>query len=232
MRSGPAGLSTSGGFRGFLCLRLGCRASRHGRNFESILVHIESLFPVQAFDKRTCRLSNGSRKTRRIHFDRRFHRSFISISIAKLHLKRFHARSLPFLTMKTETSSRTPNHVRVLKLPGPLAPTTLSTRRFRTGTPRFPGLNLCLKRLVLFRQGIAGSCHYFEIVSQLAILFLKFRHMGLQLLVLLQGFCVLAGSHGQTQYYRHSKSRPSVFARHASSFLHKDLNRKRSTGSG
>src|SRR6266513_121734 len=205
MRSGPADLSTSGGFRGFLCLRLRCRARRHGRNFESILVHIESLFPVQAFDKLTCRLSNGSRKTRRIHFDRRFHCSFISISIAKLHLKRFHARSLPFLTMKTETSSRTPNHVRVLKLPGPLAPTTLSTRRFRTGTLRFPGLNLCLKRLVLF---------------------LKFRHMGLQLLVLLLGFSVVAGRQGQTEHYCHSKSRPSVFARHTSSFPHKYLNRK------
>jgi len=103
---------------------------------------------------------------------------------------------------------------------------TLSTRRFRTGTPRFPGLNLCLKRLVLFRQGIAGSCHYFEIVSQLAILFLKFRHMGLQLLVLLLGFSVVAGRQGQTEHYCHSKSRPSVFARHTSSFLHKYLNRK------
>jgi hypothetical protein len=73
-------LSTSGGFRGCPCLCLRCRADRLGRNFESILVHIESLFPVQAFDKLTCRPSNGSRKTRRIHFDRRFHCSFISIS--------------------------------------------------------------------------------------------------------------------------------------------------------
>jgi hypothetical protein len=114
--------STSGGFRGCPCLRLRRRADRLGRNFESILVHIESLFSVQAFDKLTCRPSNGARKTRRIHFDRRFHRSFISISIAKLNLKRFHAPNLPFRTMKTETGSRTPNHVRVSKLPRPLNP--------------------------------------------------------------------------------------------------------------
>src|SRR5713226_3778034 len=127
MRSGPADFSTSGAFRGCFCLGLRCCAGRLGRNFEAILVHIESLFPVQAFDKLTCRLSNGSRKTRRIHFDRRFHCSFISISTAKLHLKRFHPPNLPFLTMKTETGSRTPNHVRVSKLPRPLTPTTLST---------------------------------------------------------------------------------------------------------
>jgi hypothetical protein len=219
-------VSTSGGFRGCLCLRLRWRADGLGRNFESILVHIESLFPVQAFDKLAYRLTNGSRKTRRIHFDRRFHRPFISISIAELHLKRFHAPNLPFLTMNIETGSRNPNHVQVLKLLGALPPVTLTTRSFRSGALRFPGLNLCLKRLVLFRQRIAGSCHCFEIVSQLAVLFLKVRHMGLQLLVLLQGFCVLAGSQGQTQHYRHGKSRPSVFARHSSSFLHKNLNRK------
>src|ERR1700674_5859004 len=112
------------------------------------------------------------------------------------------------------------------QLPLDLPPTTLSTRSFRSRALRFPGPNLCLKRLVLFRQRIAGSCHCFEIVSQLAVLFLKVRHMGLQLLVLLQGFCVLAGSQGQTQHYRHGKSRPTVFARHSSSFLHKNLNRK------
>jgi len=126
--------------------------------------------------------------------------------------------------MEKETGLRTPNHVRVLKLLRPLTPTTLSTRTFRSGVLRFPGLNLCLKRLVLFRQRIAGSCHCFEIVSQLAVLFLKFRYLGLQLLVLLQSFCVFAGSQGQTQHYRHSKARQGVFARHASSFLHKNLN--------
>src|SRR5882762_2493365 len=100
-------VSTSGGFRRCLCLRLRWRADRLGRNFESILVHIESLLPVQAFDKLAYRLTNGSRKTRRIHFDRRFHRSFISISIPELRLKRFHAHNLPFLTMNIETGSRT-----------------------------------------------------------------------------------------------------------------------------
>jgi hypothetical protein len=113
--------------------------------------------------------------------------------------------------MKTEIGSRTPNHVRVLKLPRPLPPTTLSTRSFRSRALRFPGPNLCLKRLVLFRQRIADGCHCFKIVSQLAVLFLKFRHLGLQFLVLLQSFCVLAGSQGQTQHYRDSKVRPSVF---------------------
>src|SRR5437588_168608 len=156
----PVDFSASGGFRGWgLCLRRRCRGDRLGRNFESILVHIESLFPVQAFDKLACRLTDRSRKTRRIHFDRRFHHYFISIPIAKLHLKRFHAPNLPFLTMKTETGSCTPNHVRVLKLSRPLPPTTLSTRNFRSGALRFAGLNLCLKPLVLFRQSIAGSCH-------------------------------------------------------------------------
>jgi hypothetical protein len=119
--------------------------------------------------------------------------------------------------MKTETGSPTPNHVRVSKLPIPLTPTMLSTRSFRSGALRFPGLNLCLKRLVLFRQRIAGSCHCFDIVSQLAVLSLKFHHLCLQSLVLLQSFCVLASSQGQTQHYRHSKSHPSVFARQASS---------------
>src|SRR5258708_7316307 len=115
------------------------------------------------------------------------------------------------LTMKTETGSRTPDHVRVLKLTRPLPPTMLSACSFRSGALRFPALNLCLKCVVLFCQCVAGSRHCFEIVSQLAVLFLKFRHVGLQLLVLLQSFCVFAGSQRQTQHNRHSKSRPSVF---------------------
>src|SRR5436190_13008690 len=113
----PVDFSTSGGFRGCPCLRRRCRTDRLGGNIEPILVHVESLFPVQAFDKFTCRLTDRSRKTRRLHFDRRFHRFFISVSIANLHLKRFHACNLPFLTMKTETSSLTSNHLRALKLP-------------------------------------------------------------------------------------------------------------------
>jgi hypothetical protein len=40
----------------------------------------------------------------------------------------------------------------------------------------------------------------------------------------LQSFCVLAGSQKQTQRYRHGKYRPRVFARHASSFVNKNLN--------
>src|SRR6266403_206811 len=111
-RSVSADFSTSGGFGGRLCWRFRCRAGRLGRNFESILVHVESLFAVQTLDKLACRLSNASRKTRRIHFYRRFHGSFSSILIAKLHLKRFHALSLPFLTMKTETGSRMPTTCR------------------------------------------------------------------------------------------------------------------------
>src|SRR6267143_2910773 len=111
-RSAPADYSTSGGFGGGLCLRFRCCADSLGRNFESVLVHVKSLFAVQTFDKLACRLSNASRKTRRIHFYRRFHGSFISILIAKLHLKRFHALSLPFLTMKTETGSRMPTTCR------------------------------------------------------------------------------------------------------------------------
>jgi len=107
-RSAPADFSTSGGFGGGLCRRFRYRAGRLGRNFESILVHIKSLFPVQAFDKLACCLSNASRKTRRIHFYRRFHGSFSSILIAKLYLKRFHALTLPFLAINAETGSRTP----------------------------------------------------------------------------------------------------------------------------
>src|SRR6267143_805876 len=99
-----------------------------------------------------------------------------------------------FLTVKTETGSFGPNHVRILKLLLPLAATTLSARNFLSGALAFQGLNLGLKFLVLFRQRIAASCHRFEIVSHLTVLLLKFRHLGLQFLVLLQGFCVLAGS--------------------------------------
>src|SRR6267143_6369686 len=120
--SGPADLSTRGGLRG---CRLRCRADRLGRNFESILVHIESLLPVQAFDELTCRLTDRSRKTRRLHFDCRFRCSFISISIAKLHLKRFHAPT-PFSdNKKTETGSRSKPR-RDLKTAVPLAPTTFA----------------------------------------------------------------------------------------------------------
>jgi len=107
-RSAPADSSSGGGFGGGLCRRFRCCPDSLGRDFESILVHVKSLFAIQAFDKLACRLSNASRKTRRIHFYRRFHGSFSSILIAKLHLKRFHALSLPFLTMKTETGSRVP----------------------------------------------------------------------------------------------------------------------------
>ncbi len=75
---------------------------------------------------------------------------------------------------------------------------------------RFQGHNLSLKPLVLFRQPIAGSCHCFEIVSQSGVLSLKFHHQGLQWLVQLQSFCVLAGCQEQTQHYRYSKSHPSL----------------------
>jgi hypothetical protein len=47
------------------------------------------------------------------------------------------------------------------------------------------------------RQRIANSRHCFEIVSQLAVLFLKFRHLGLQLLVLLQVFASLPAVNGK-----------------------------------
>src|SRR5229473_1649900 len=69
-RSAPVGCSTGGGFGGLLCRRFRCCPHSLGRNFESILVHIESLFAVQAFDKLACGLSNTSGKIRRIHFDR------------------------------------------------------------------------------------------------------------------------------------------------------------------
>ena len=94
--SGSADLSTSGGRRGCRDRRRCGRANRLSRNFESILVHIESLLPVQALGKFTCRLTDRSRKTRCIHGDRGFDGSFISILIAKLHLKRFHVIGLPF----------------------------------------------------------------------------------------------------------------------------------------
>jgi hypothetical protein len=132
-----------------------------------------------------------------------------------------------FLIFKNNNRFAYFNHVRTLKLPGllpPAPPSTRSTRCFRSGALGFSGLLLCSKRFVLFHQRIARSCHCFEIVSQLSVLFLQLRHLGLQLLVLLQGFCVLAGSQEQTQHYRRAKSRPSVFVRHASSFLHENLN--------
>src|ERR1700694_5253667 len=44
-RSAPADLSTSGGFGRRLCRRTRC-ANSLGRNFESILVHVKSLFAV------------------------------------------------------------------------------------------------------------------------------------------------------------------------------------------
>jgi hypothetical protein len=100
----------------------------------------------------------------------------------------------------------------------------LSTRSLLPGLLRFQGLNLRLKLLILFRQRIAGSCHRLKIVSHLAVIFLKFRHPGLQLLVFLQGLCVLAGSQGQTQHYCQSEPHPSIFARHTSSFVDKNLN--------
>jgi hypothetical protein len=109
-----------------------------------------------------------------------------------------------------------------LELPRPLSPATFSTP---SGVLRFPGLYLGFKRLVLFRQRIAGRRHGFEIVSQLAVLFLEFGHLSLQLLVLLQGFCVLAGNQGQTQQHHRSQSRPSVFVRHASSFIDKNVDK-------
>jgi hypothetical protein len=108
-----------------------------------------------------------------------------------------------------------------LKIAVPLAATTLSARSFLSGAFAFQGLNLGLKFLVLFRQRITASGYRFEVVSHLAVLFLKFRDLGLQFFVLLQSFCVLAGSQGQTQRYRHGKSRPSVFSPHTSSFVDK-----------
>src|SRR2546426_500136 len=86
-----------------------------------------------------------------------------------------------------------------------LTATTFSTRSFLSGVLALQSLNLRFKLLVLFRQRIAGSCHCLEIVSDLAVLFLKFRHLGLQLLVLLQSFCVFAGRQRQTQNDRHTK---------------------------
>lgn len=62
-RSAPADFSTGSASHGFFCLRRRCRANRLGGNFESILVHIEFLFPVQAFDKLARRLTHRSRKT-------------------------------------------------------------------------------------------------------------------------------------------------------------------------
>src|SRR5882762_2674241 len=196
--SGPADVSTSGGLCGCLCLRLRCRADRLGRNIEPILVHIESLFPVQAFDKLPRRLTDRSRKTRRLHFDRRFHRFFISISIAKLHLKRFHASNLPFPDDETETGSRTPNHAWTLKIAVTFSSDDASDPQL-SGALRFPFPNLCFKLFVLFRQRIAGGCHCFEIVSQLA--------------VLLQSFCILAGSQGGTLSITAAASLAQVFLR-------------------
>src|SRR5882724_6781080 len=107
-----------------------------------------------------------------------------------------------------------------------------SPRSFFPGVLRFPGLHLCLKLFVFFRQRIASSRHCFEFVSQLAVLFLKFRHLGLQLLVLLQGFCVFAGSQRQTQHDCYSKSRPSIFAYHTSPSFDENLNCNWTTDSG
>src|SRR6266700_185597 len=90
-----ADLSIRGGLVGVLCLRLRFCAGGLGRNFESFLVHIESLLSVQAFHELAGRLTHRSREIRRFHFDRRFRCSFISILIAKLHLKRLHFQT-PF----------------------------------------------------------------------------------------------------------------------------------------
>src|SRR5579864_4019879 len=93
--SGSAEFS-AGGFRGGLCRRLGGRTGGLGRNFQAVLVHVESLLSVQAFDELARRFGNAAWKTRRIHFYGRIHRFLISIAIAESHLKRFHAAYLPF----------------------------------------------------------------------------------------------------------------------------------------
>ena len=61
-------------------------------------------------------LTDRSRKTRRLYSDRRFHRSFVSISIAKLHLNVFMLLASLFLLLKTETGSRTSIQVGSLKI--------------------------------------------------------------------------------------------------------------------
>src|ERR1700684_960056 len=43
--------SAGGGFRRFLCWLFGGRLGSFGLNFESIFIHVESLFTVQAFDE-------------------------------------------------------------------------------------------------------------------------------------------------------------------------------------
>jgi len=46
-----------------------CGADRLRRNFQAVLVHIESLFAVQAFDELAYCFTNRSRKTRRVNLD-------------------------------------------------------------------------------------------------------------------------------------------------------------------
>jgi hypothetical protein len=127
--------------------------------------------------------------------------------------------------MNTETGSSISNASRGIKLSRFLTPTPFSARYFLCGALCFAGPHLCLERLVLFRQGVTRSGHCFEIVSQLPVLSLKFRYLGLQLLVLLRGFRVRTASEEKTQHNCYSKVRPAIFPRHASFFLHGILNR-------
>jgi hypothetical protein len=98
-----------------------------------------------------------------------------------------------------------------------LLPGMLSTGRFLAGVLRLAGIQLSLEYFVLFGQLIAGGREGVDIVSPLAILPLKIRHVGPQLLVLLQGLGVLAGSQGQSQQCRQSECYPRVLAGHGSS---------------
>src|SRR6266568_207396 len=100
--SGPAYFSASRGLCGCVCLRPRRRLDRLGGYFLSILVHVESLFPVQAFDKPTCRLSYGSGKSRGIDFDCRFHRPLIPILIAKSNLTCFHPADPSFVLISSD----------------------------------------------------------------------------------------------------------------------------------
>jgi len=63
----------------------------------------------------------------------------------------------------------------------------LGLRAFRMSLFRFESFVLLLQRSILLRQDL-------DLIPQIAIVLYKFRHMRLQLFVLLPCFCIFAGN--------------------------------------
>ena len=85
------------------------------------------------------------------------------------------------------------------------APMVLGFRPFRLSFFRFESFVLLLQRSILLGQGL-------DLIPQIAIVFHEFRHMRLQLFVLLPCFCIFAGNQRQTQCRREEQTSNGVLA--------------------